>query len=172
MMTDYRAEFTRKPETVTFDIKSFKPGKYRVSGTLAKEWWHSVCRELKVPEVGGGSVDLVLDVTPPVVRITGQIKTMFQRECVRSLEIFDDENNYTIDESLTWQEDGADERVLFHEGTDLDMGEYIRQQIILHFDLHPIKVDGERGGIIVSDGLDGIEDDIENPFAVLGQLKK
>lgn len=169
----YRATFRKQPETVLLDFKTLKNGNYLVEGTLGQAWWHTLCHELNLAPKGEGKVRLTLDVGQPIMHITGEVETTFERMCVRTLEMFDDTQITHVNEHLTWQQDRADENTLYHEDATLDMGEFIRQQIVLGFDLHPVKDRNHRGGVILSDGFDeGAHTETESPFAVLKQLKK
>jgi len=171
--TPYRAAFRKQPEQVMIDLKTLKNGQYLVEGALSQAWFYTLCGELGVAPKGAGNVRVTLDVTQPVMHITGEVKTTFERECVRTLEKFDDSQTTPIDEHLTWQKDRADEETFFYDEATFDVGEFIRQQIVLGFDLHPVKDRSHRGGVVVSDGFDPVtQADKENPFAVLKQLKK
>lgn len=171
-MTEYRATFRKQPEQIVIDFKTLKNGTYLVEGALEQTWWNTLCLELGLAPKGAGHVKLKLDVSQPMMHITGTISTTFERECVRTLELFEDTQTTAVDEHLTWQKDMADETTLYHEDATLDMGDFIRQQIVLSFDLHPVKDRSHRGGVILSDGFEAVHQEANNPFAVLKQLKK
>lgn len=158
----------KAPDELVFNLRKLKNGRYRIEGKPTATWWKALCQEVGVPEAGGGEVDLVLDVSLPRFRIFGDIKSTMQRQCVRSLELFEHRTDTHIDEHLTLQPVTDDGGEIYHESDTLDMGEYLRQQFVLAMDPHPIKGGGERGGVILSDGLDEeAESESSNPFAAL-----
>ena len=170
MKHTYRATFNKKPEEIILDIQSLKNGTYQVQGELSDKYWANLCQELELENKGGGEASFTIDVSQPIVRITGEIKTTFERQCVRTLEMFMDSHTHKVDEHMTWKEEMAQEEVLYQEGVALDFGDFIHQQIMLGYDLHPVKDRSHRGGVILSDGYDEMKED--NPFAVLQKLKK
>ena len=159
---------TKAPDELVYNLRKMKNGHYHIKGRPTNQWWKALCQEVGVPEGGQGEVDLTLEISLPRFRVSGDINSTMKRQCVRSLEMFEHEASTHIDEHLTLQEDTDDGGEIYHEGETLDMGEYLRQQFVLAMDPHPIKGGGERGGVVLSDGLDEeIEAESNNPFAVL-----
>lgn len=170
MQQTYRATFNKKPEEVILDIQSLKNGTYQIKGDLSKAYWVKLCKELDLEPKGGGEVELTLDVSQPIVHISGQVKTTFERQCVRTLEMFMDSHTHKVDEHLTWKKEMAQDEVMYQEEVSLDFSDFIHQQIMLGFDLHPVKDPHHRGGVVLSDGYEETAEN--NPFAVLKQLQK
>ena len=170
MQQTYRATFNKKPEEIILDIQSLKNGAYQIKGDLSEAYWTKLCQELELEPKGGGTVELTLEVNQPIVHITGEVKTTFERECVRTLEMFTDSHTQKVDEHLTWKEEMAQDEVMYQEEVALDFGDFIHQQIMLGFDLHPVKDRSQRGGVVLSDGFEETAEN--NPFAVLKQLQK
>ena len=162
------ARKNKTPDQVVFKLRNLKNGQYPIQGDVSSPWWQALCQELGFPPEGGGSVDLVLDISFPRFRVYGTLKMAMKRQCVRSLDTFLHKTTTHIDEHLTLKKDTGDGGEIYHEGDILDMGEYLRQQFILAVDPHPIKDDGQRGGVVLSDGLeDSQNQEKENPFAIL-----
>lgn len=158
----------KSPDELVFNLRRMKNGQHRIKGQMSRKWWQAFCQELGLPEEGEGHVDLILEISLPRFRVFGDLTMTLKRQCVRSLEMFDHTTTTDIDEHLTLQQDTDDGCEIYHGHDTLDMGEYLRQQFILAVDPHPIRDSGERGGVVLSDGLDeSAETQPENPFAVL-----
>ena len=179
----------KTPDQLVFNLPRMANGTYPVKGKMSQEWWQALCQELGFPvptnpeagpEEGSGTVDLTLELSLPRFRIYGTLDMTLTRQCVRSLEFFEHKTTTYIDEFLTlsptddapqndFENDSGQE--IYHGHDVLDMGEYLRQQFILAVDPYPIAGDGIRGGVVLSDGLDEtLEDDEENPFAILKNM--
>ena len=142
-----------------------------VNGALGADWWAGLCQELGLPAEGQGEVTLELTIKRPLIRVQGTITTQLTRECVRTLETFPHPQTITVDETLSLKPLNEEADCIELEGDALDMGDYIRQQIILGLDPYPLKDGGERGGLVVDDGQSEVVAAEKNPFAVLKQLK-
>ena len=170
-MNTYRMTFNKKPEEITVDLRTLKNGSYFMEGEFSETYWAKVCKNLELEPKGQGSAKLELEVSQPIIHIKGEVKTTFERQCVRTLEMFEDTQTTRVDEHVTWKESMAEEgEVFFTDELAFDMGDFIEQQIVLGFDLHPIKDRSYRGGVVLSDGFE--ETPAANPFAVLKELKK
>lgn len=163
-------QFTKAPETVVLDISRFKNGTYGIGGQVADAWWADICAQVKLPAEGGCTVDLTVQISRPVIEVRGTLDVRFAREDVRTLEPFTQEQRITVDEVLAMP--GHDiEGALPLEGEMLDMGEFIREQVMVNFDENPLKNPHSRGSFMVSDGLDDERREEKNPFSVLKHLK-
>lgn len=163
-------QFTKAPESVVLDISRFKNGSYSIGGKVADGWWAEVCQQVNLPAAGGCDVALTVQITRPVIEISGHLDVQFERNDVRTLEPFTQNQHIEISEILAipgHEVEGA----LPLEGEMLDMGELIREHVILNFDEHPLKNPNSRGTFMVSDGLDDERKAEKNPFSVLKHLK-
>lgn len=163
-------QFTKAPETVVLDITRFKNGSYGISGNVAESWWAELCQQVGLQAAGGCKATLQVQITRPVIEITGTIDATFARSDVRTLESFTQEQRITVKEVMAMPGHEI-EGALPLEGEMLDIGEFIREQIMLNFDEHPLKNPNSRGTFVVSDGLDEERKEEKNPFSVLKHLK-
>jgi uncharacterized metal-binding protein YceD (DUF177 family) len=174
---DYVAVYDKDPFAVTFDVDKLKNGTYKIKGQISEELWHKACLQMQVAPKGHCFIESELEKQGGKLTFSGHIQTKMERECTRTLKLFELEEEYDFKEviSLFDKEDSEFMEVL--QGSLLDMKDYFIQQIILHmnaYPIHPAILATKEGEFDIKDGQEKRiqqEKEEKNPFSVLKGLK-
>ena len=173
-MSDYIKEFHKDPFDVSLKVDEMKNGTYLFEGEVSNEHWMEACLRIKVPQSGSCRAKLIVEKTSYSLDISSEIHCVMQRECSRTLEMFDEESNLSYKERLYLSPQDENEEADAFEGSVLDVGDILTQHIILEMSQYPIHhrfEGGKEGEFDVLDGQQEEVDDEKNPFSVLKNLK-
>lgn len=175
--TDYTAIYDKDPFTVSFDVDKLKNGIYKIKGNVSKDLWYKACEQMKVPPTGSCMVDAEVEKGSGKLSFKGFIQTKMERECVRTLQMFELEEKFEFQELVSlFDREESDFMEVLH-GSQLDMKDYFIQQIILHmnaYPIHPATLASKDGEFDIKDGQEKRiqqQKDEKNPFSVLKGLK-
>lgn len=176
---DFVKVYEKDPFTVAVNVDQLKSGFYLVEGEATAESWAKACKQMGVGAGGYCKARCVFEKTHGVLKFEGHISFDSERECVRTLQSFMEEQSFEFKDEVLLGENREDENETREvlKTAILDMGDFLTQQIILNMNPYPI----HPGTLASKDGefnyLDGQEKALleekaqKNPFSVLKDLK-
>lgn len=177
MTHNYAAVYEKDPFTVSFDVDRLKNGVYKIKGQVSDENWLKACKQMQVETGGSCYVDAEFEKKGSMLTFSGVIQTKMCRECVRTLEKFELEEQYKFQEEVSIFDKEESEFMEVLQGSKLDMKDYFIQQIILYMEpypVHPATLSAQNGEFDIKDGQEKRiqqEKEEKNPFSVLKGLK-
>ena len=161
---------------LTFLFAQVKPGTiFHIKCKFSDKEYAQVLESLDIKANPKGFilVDVDVEVKLPIVRVKGKVKTVFERNCIKTLDPYLESLSYNVEDNFSLKDEETFDLAYIND-RQFDFKDYLLEQIFLNFNQYPTKVKEEEGGresLIVSDGLENGSEEKKNPFSVLKQLK-
>lgn len=173
-VSDFIKQFKKDPFSVSLNLEDMKNGRYLFEGEVSSGNWLKACERIQVPQGGKCFARLIVEKNSYAMDFESHIECTMVRECVRTLENFEDSAELHYKERVYLQAQNEDEEADMFEGSLLDVGDILVQHIILEMNPYPVHSrfkGAEQGDFDVLDGQQDAVEEEKNPFSVLKSLK-